>query len=341
MLETVVNTHDLRPRDVGEFCEIDEEFLSLITGREKTDTDEFLFFDIETSGLSVGVGNMIYLAGFGSIEDGLFETRQYLISDALEEKELVKNAIEEFSRKKVIVTFNGKTFDLPVLEGRTRFYGYIFDLDFNHLDLLHVARTLLPMEKFSLKRLEVERLGLYREFDVPSQYIPELFLQYLKERDPQFSEPILKHNEYDVLSMAHLLLELNTTFSEKSDPRVIYRIGRLYENVSDYSKARGYYEQAMDYGIDYELELMVMKRLASVYKRSGHKKKAVEVLKTLLSYDDPYPYLELAKYYEKEKDYEAALSMTEHAIERFPRLKKKLVVRLRRLEAKYGRAQNS
>ncbi|HIE06122.1 MAG TPA: tetratricopeptide repeat protein [bacterium (Candidatus Stahlbacteria)] len=335
MLDTVVRIHDLRPRDVGEFFALDPEFLRLITSNREIAVDQFLFFDIETTGLSRGPDNMIYLAGFGSIEDERFEVRQYLISDPIKEKDLIRKVIDEFHRKGLVITYNGKAFDLPVVEGRFRFYGYRYDFEFDHLDLLHIARKLLPMEGFSLKRLETDRLGLYRQNDLPSGAIPGMFLRYLMEHDDHYSEQILKHNEYDLLSMAYLLLEMNTAFIEQSDPRVVYRIGRLYERVKDYERARDYYELVMSQGIDYELELLVMKRLAQLYKRQGELDKAVELCQALLSYNDPYPYLEMARHFERAKDYQSAIDLTLQAIDRFPKLKKKLEARLERLKRRY------
>jgi uncharacterized protein YprB with RNaseH-like and TPR domain len=177
----------------------------------------YCFLDTETTGLSGGTGTMAFVVGLGFFRSEGFLLHQYFLRDPGDEPAMIEALAEELSQFDVFVSFNGRAFDVPVLDAR-------FVLDrrppissaFRHLDLLHPARRLwrYRLDSCALGMLERELLGVQREqADVPSGLIPFLYRDYLRTGDAREMKRVVYHNAIDILSLVTLAARLGTVFS--------------------------------------------------------------------------------------------------------------------------------
>nr|WP_255654430.1 ribonuclease H-like domain-containing protein [Cohnella sp. REN36] len=173
------------------------------------ETGKLLFLDTETTGLGVGAGNVPFMVGIGyaDLQDRLFVVEQLLIRHPGEERAMLSYLLTRFNGKTHLVTYNGRTFDWPVLVNRFVLNGWRRSgAEPGHLDFLHPSRALwrhtLPSCKLS--RIEEDRLGIIRKDDVPGSLAPELYMRYLSERDPEHLRGVFLHNERDILTLATL-----------------------------------------------------------------------------------------------------------------------------------------
>src|SRR5947207_5182371 len=169
----------------------------------------FLFFDLETTGLSGGAGTHAFLVGCAWFDaDHAFVTRQYLLTRFADERLLLSTVAAEFERAGAIVSFNGKSFDAPVLETRYLFHRLAWPCsELPHIDLLHPARRFWrddEMSSCSLCALERQVLGARRIGDVAGFEIPARYFQFIRSGDARPLAPVLEHNRLDLLSLAGL-----------------------------------------------------------------------------------------------------------------------------------------
>jgi len=170
----------------------------------------FVFFDLETTGLSGGAGTQAFLVGCGWFEDdGGFTTRQYLLARYSDERAMLSAVAEELGRAGALVSFNGKSFDAPVLETRYLFHRLEWTASQQpHIDVLHPARRFWKEDDCSLVVLEQQILGAWREDDVPGFEIPERYFHFVRSGDASLLAGILEHNRRDLVSLAGLTSRL-------------------------------------------------------------------------------------------------------------------------------------
>lgn len=174
-----------------------------------------LFLDTETTGLSGGTGTFAFLIGLGWIERERLIIRQFLMRDYDEEPALLQAVAERLVQHDALVTYNGKSFDQPLME--TRFVAARREtapMPAVHLDLLHPTRRLLRdrLERCTLSDVERGVLGHSREGDLPGWMIPSVYFQYVREADPRLIGGVLEHNRDDILSLVALAGWLGHTF---------------------------------------------------------------------------------------------------------------------------------
>ena len=174
-------------------------------------TSELVYLDTETTGLAGGTGTCAFLVGIGAAEGSQFVVRQFFLRDYPEEKAMLAALAETLAPYKAVVTFNGKTFDLPLLE--TRYALKRMKSPFArlvHLDLLHPARRLwkLRLESCQLTHLEREVLDVRRQGDVSGCEIPGIYFDYLRTGNARGLQPVFYHNSLDVITLAALGAEL-------------------------------------------------------------------------------------------------------------------------------------
>ncbi|MBI1737822.1 MAG: ribonuclease H-like domain-containing protein, partial [Acidobacteria bacterium] len=148
-----------------------------------SDPQQWLFLDTETTGLAGGTGTYAFLVGVAWWDAGGLQVEQYFMRDFGEEHSLLLALGERLRERPVLVTFNGKTFDWPLLETRYRMTRAIEAQALRaHLDLLHPARQLWRMRLASVRLTELEKhvLGWDRGPDLWSQMIPQLYFDYLR-----------------------------------------------------------------------------------------------------------------------------------------------------------------
>ncbi|WP_442604055.1 ribonuclease H-like domain-containing protein [Paenibacillus sp. KN14-4R] len=171
--------------------------------------EQLLFFDTETTGLGVGAGNVPFLIGMGYYQGESIVMEQLFIRNASEERAMLQYFLERLTKCTHLVSYNGKSFDWPLVLNRLVLNRMVSDCpELHHIDLLHASRSVwkhtLPTCKLST--VEEDRLGVHRHDDVPGSLAPVLYFQYLAEGNPTLLSGIFDHNELDVLSLASLAI---------------------------------------------------------------------------------------------------------------------------------------
>ena len=208
----------------------------------------FVFFDLETTGLSGGAGTHAFLVGCGRFEgDGAFTTRQFMQMRGADERALLATVRAELARAGAIVSFNGKSFDAPLLETRYLFHRLAWDRDdLAHVDVLHPARRFwgdtAAHTECSLIALERRLLGRSRTGDVAGFEVPARYFQYVRTGDARPLVAVLDHNRQDLLTLAALtarLLHLSHAGpGEARDAGEALALGRTYARAGDDDRAR-------------------------------------------------------------------------------------------------------
>ena len=302
-----------------------EALAAMVPGGEPASCDKLLFFDTETTGLGVGAGNVPFMIGFGYFRKDQFTVEQCLLRNPAEEPAVLvyfAGVLEKFTH---VVSYNGRTFDWPVLKNRCVVNRIDWQDDqLHHLDFLYPSRrlwrNLLP--SCSLGSVEAGRLGFIREDDVPGTLAPALYFQFLQTGDPETLKGVFIHNENDILSLAGLA----SHFAAVLNGRVSYLNMEALElmHLVLWLDKIGRPQQA-DEACEWllkrpEAELReVALELAGFLKRKGRMKEAVRLWE-LCTGDGPAftlrlePYIELAMYYEhRAKQPLEALRWTEKA----------------------------
>ncbi len=236
---------------------ISEEGLRVLCGaRDGSDaawsgvdqTAGLLFFDLETTGLRGGAGTVAFVVGFGRFEGSRFHVWQFVLPSFAGERRLLAAVTAAVSHAHTVVTFNGKSFDMPFLEMRWLYHRLATPLPaLRHLDLLHPARRLWGPDTGGLGALEGRVLGFRRRDDVPGFEIPSRYFDYLRSGDPAPLQDVLSHNRLDLASLAiltGLACELVDGGPDAAgDARQCLGLGRVYERGGRRVDAHGCYER--------------------------------------------------------------------------------------------------
>ncbi len=171
------------------------------------------YFDTETTGLSTGAGTVIFLAGVARLTGGRIHVRQYLLPDYPYEPPLLRAVAADLASSPRVVTYNGRTFDLPMLAARLTVHGLFREqatLPAAHDDLLPDARRLFrrPLGGARLADVETGVLGVRRSSDCPGSEVPARYFGYLRGGSPDILAAVLDHNFQDVVSLVLLEAEL-------------------------------------------------------------------------------------------------------------------------------------
>lgn len=235
-----------------------------------------VFFDIETTGLSGGAGTVAFLVGCGWFEAEAFRVRQWLMLGPAGERPLLDALGRTMDDASLLVTFNGRTFDVPFMETRWAFHRQSTPTeDVPHLDMLPAARRLWSRREddpsCSLTALERSVLGFHRVGDVPGFEIPVRYFQFLRTGDPSVIEGVLEHNRLDLISLAAVTAHALQLAAE--GPRWCREaceqlgLGHLYERQGDMVRAEEAFVMAADSADDRELRAQALERLALLRRR--------------------------------------------------------------------------
>src|ERR1017187_1454438 len=287
-----------------------------VTGAHPT---RWAFLDTETTGLAGGTGTYAFLIGVGSIDESGFRVRQFFMRDYGEEASLLHRLDEYLAPFDVLITYNGKSFDQPLLETRFRMVRARHPFDrMQHLDLLFGARRLWKLRLESCRILGVERQG-----DLPGEMIPYVYFDFLRSQKAFQVVPIFHHNNIDILSLACLTAIVPFAFRapEEADVRHgadLIGLARWLLQAERQEEALRLFRRALEMGLPDDLSFRTMWDIAAIELRAGRDDAALSLLTELAAARNPYrvrAFEEIAKHYEhREKNYAMALEMTRSAL---------------------------
>jgi len=247
------------------------------------DPSKWLFLDTETTGLAGGTGTYAFLIGLAWWDAGALQVEQLFMRDFTEEYSLLHELAARVAERPVLVTFNGKTFDWPLLDSRFTMTRTIPTPRLAaHLDLLHPARALWKLRLGSVRLVELEqrvldmpRLGWHREDDIASSLIPRYYFDYLRggSADPLVS--VMRHNQMDLRGLAALFGKINTLLASQKadrdgvDSLDLFGLSRFFERRGDSDRAQVACSQALDLGLPAEFRPWAHRELALLAKRRG------------------------------------------------------------------------
>lgn len=284
-----------------------------------------LFLDLETTGLSRGAGTYAFLIGIGRFVEEGFRLRQFFLRDFSDELAVLEALRVEFADAEALVTFNGRSFDWPLLETRATMHRLRLPR-LPHLDILHPARRLWRsvLGGCSLVELEAGVLRLHRKGDVPGHLIPGLYFQYLQTGDGSILADVINHNRLDILSMTALVGRVGRAVAAPMKDELhdeplsgpeLFALGRWL--LPD-PEGIACMEEALRRDLPAVARRECIRRLATEYKRVERFDDAVKLWQRLTVEDglSPWAYVELAKHCEHRlRDFSAAREWTLRALE--------------------------
>ena len=288
--------------------------------------EKWAFLDTETTGLAGGSGTYAFLIGVGRITPEGFELRQFFMRDLHEEASLLHRLAEHLGEFDTLITYNGKTYDQPLIETRYRMARSKPPFaSMEHFDLLFGARRLWKLRFDSCRLMELENqiLGIEREGDLPGEMIPYVYFEYLRTKEPYKLVPILHHNALDILTLACLTAIVPWVFRSPEDAPLAHGaemvgIARWLLKMEQPEKALVLFRRAIDKGLPDTLLFRTMWDVARLEKKLGRPYAAISIFSELSTCRNPHRSAaleELAKYYERsEKNYSLALEFTLDAL---------------------------
>jgi len=288
------------------------------------DTGQWLFLDTETTGLTGGTGTYPFLIGLAWWEGGGLEVEQLFMREYSEERSLLAALSERLAERTVLVTFNGKSFDWPLLETRFRMTRTMAPpVPRAHLDFLHPARNLWRLRLGSVRLSQLERhvLGWDRGADLVSELIPRIYLDFVRGGQPDPLVPVFEHNQMDLCGLAGLSARILSLLGDEQDSSrdglELYGVSRICERRGELKRARQLYEQSIGLVLPAETDRCARMALARLAKRDRDFARARELWESTLG-DTPegyHAYEQLAIYYEHEaRDPGQALAIARQAL---------------------------
>jgi uncharacterized protein YprB with RNaseH-like and TPR domain len=327
---TLDHAHGDEP--LGGFFEVTDRGLGCLARLVEpldVDRESVVFLDTETTGLAGGTGTYVFMVGLAYFRGDRLLVRQYFMRHHAEEPAMLAALNQVLARHEAVVTFNGKSFDVPQLLTRFTANRQRHALPTEvHLDLLHPSRRFWreQLDSCTLGTLERAVLGHGRESDIPSWMIPELYFRYVRGGDARAMAAVFEHNLHDVLSLVALTCRLGRLLDcppESISPTrgasvfELFGAARIYEDLGLLEEACARYEQALLVRRDVAIRARVASRLAALCKRAGNHDRAVQLWRRLasLGLTGCEPFVELAKHFEhRQRDYDAAIQVVEEAL---------------------------
>src|SRR5437870_11058539 len=276
---------------------------------------KWLFLDTATTGLAGGTGTYAFLIGLAWWDAGGLQVEQFFMRDFTEEHSLLQELSERVAERPVLVTFNGKSFDWPLLENRFTMTRSIAAPKLAaHLDLLHPARALWKLRLGSVRLVELERhvldaprLGWHRENDVSSALIPQFYFDYLRGGPAEPLAAVVRHNQMDLRGLAALFGKINTLLSEPADSANeiesldLFGLSRFLQRRGDADRAHSACAQAVEIGLPAEFRPQARRDLAQMAKRRGDHERAAEIWLDMVAdlHEAMHACEQLAIYYER------------------------------------------
>ncbi len=323
--------------EYSDFSEVSLELLS--RGRDEAlskrmraalaDPLQWLFLDTETTGLAGGTGTYAFLIGLAWWDAGALQVEQFFMRDFGEEHAILHEVAARIAERPVLVTFNGKAFDWPLLENRfTMTRSIAVPRLAAHLDLLHPARALWKLRLGSVRLVELERhvldaarLGWHRQDDVLAALIPQHYFDYLRGGPAEPLAAVVRHNQMDLRGLAALVGKIDALLACDEGHEVqsldLFGLSRYLERRGESQRAHSACTQAIDLGLPKEHDRQARRELALLAKRRGEHDKAAALWHELVKDErnGAEACEQLAVYYERRrKDFERALEFAKLGI---------------------------
>ncbi len=284
-----------------------------------------VFLDTETTGLSSGTGTMAFMVGIGKFIDNHFLLEQFFLRNPAEEAAFL-HALSLFcADMKAVVTYNGKAFDIPILNTRHILQRIPSPfLDVYYIDLLTISRQLwrLRLTQCNLANIERNILEFQRKGgEVPGYLAPEFYKDYLRTGDARPLKGVFYHNQEDVVSLAALFSLIAKILENPSSEDLIhandmYSVARVFERLEDNEAAHLLYSRSLQTETDQELSVRYLLTHAQFLRKNKDLEGAVSLWTQAAELDNVEALICLAKHYEhKTKDLQSALTMTLKALE--------------------------
>ncbi len=298
--------------------------------------EKWLFLDTETTGLSGGTGTYAFLVGLAWWDAGGLQVEQLFLRDFAEEHSILHEVAARLAERPVLVTFNGKTFDWPLLENRfTMTRAIAVPRLAAHLDLVHPARALWRLRLGSVRLVDLERhvldpvrLGWHRDDDVASTVIPQQYFDFLRGGPVEPLVAILRHNQMDLRGLAALFGKINALLggepgNEKVESLDLFGLSRFLRRRGDPQRAHSTCAQAIELGLPFEVDRQARCELALLAKRRGDHHDAAALWRELAKDEQNGVQAceQLAIYYERRrKDPRRALEFAQLALAKTRRM---------------------
>ncbi|MGC9361635.1 MAG: ribonuclease H-like domain-containing protein [Candidatus Syntrophosphaera sp.] len=279
--------------------------------------EDLLVLDLETTGLGRGQ-TVAFMIGLGYYDQGRYVVEQIFLPEPEAEANSFDRLIELLKEKQVLVTFNGKTFDIPVLESRILYNQIWLDLrSKEHIDLLHLARRLWKnkIPSCALETIEYYIMGYIREkeLDIDGGQIPQTYFQYLINGDADLVRRVFVHNRFDMLHTAALFTLICDSIgyppAQGFDHRIDYHaLAKLYLSQGHRETAR---RILVDLMAQNHLTGDIAHDLGLLYKKEGELEEAENCFAMAAGLLHPDGMLEYCKALEKKKEFGQALVLAE------------------------------
>src|SRR5438477_1700797 len=334
-----------------------DESVSHKTRAALEDPEKWLFLDTETTGLAGGTGTYAFLIGLAWWDAGGLQVEQFFMRDFAEEHSLLQELSRRLKERPVLVTFNGKSFDWPLLENRfTMTRSVAVPKLAAHLDLLHPARALWKLRLGSVRLIELERhvldaprLGWHRENDVASALIPQFYFDYLRGGSAEPLRGVVRHNQMDLRGLAALFGQINALLSQQAETAMeiesldLFGLSRFLQRRGENDRAHSACTQALEIGLPAEFRPRACRALALMAKRRGEHERAAEIWLDMVAdlHEGLHACEQLAIYYERHaKDLAKAAQFAKLAVATLRRQRANsrdllLTARFARLEEKF------
>ena len=269
-----------------------------------TKVPPLLFLDLETTGLFGGAGTQAFLVGCAAIDGDSIRVRQFLLPGFEHERAVLAEMQAWAAHHGALCTYNGRSFDVPLIETRFMFHRVPCPLDgVPHLDMLHAARRLWRQRPLttgtpdpddsscSLSVLEKHIAGLHRVGDVPGYEIPSRFFRFVRDGDARPLEAVLEHNRLDLISLAAVLARAITLITrgpgEARTAQEAYGLARVYERAGAHDNAEASLLKTVDFarsvGAEPEVHAEALRRLAWIRRRGRRVHEAADAWRELAS----------------------------------------------------------
>jgi uncharacterized protein len=305
--------------DIGALAALPHDLLGTLGEWPSAHPETWAFLDTETTGLSGSIGTCAFLIGVGRITKEGFRVRQFFMRAYSEEASLLESLSRHLKNFQVLITYNGASFDQPLLESRYRLNRAASPFTrIPHLDLLHSARRLwkLRFDSCRLVDLENQILGFERTGDIPGAMIPYVYFEYLRTKWIERLVPVFHHNALDILTLACLTGIVPNAFrdgSSRTNAAELTGIARWLAEAGDVERALPLFRRAVDAGLRDDLLFRTLWDIARL-DQSG----AEEIWTDLAASRNPYrvkAMIALAKRAEHAgKNYAKALELTRGAM---------------------------